>query len=778
MENINEGLTSFNEMSAELLNTFNPDTAKQQAKEMAANLLLMIGTPFFLERLKSKLPENLFTKLQEILKEPEAFGKNSLKIAKELFDEKIVQPLKGELLKQMDDYIPALKNLSDIDLSKLSVKDVQDLFTKQLIQKMKDKLPAEIADKLPENFTQDDILNSLKDIGADKALEFAKANLPSEAYDILEANKNLIKDPARIADYMKAKFDQAKLNLSDKVSEFKSEAYTRLNEIKQNIKDEIDRNVQPFKDKIEQLKSAKQDLQDRLTQGKEDIQNRYDDLSERLRQMKETKPDYTSEDIQPFRDARDSLRTEAENLKTKNLQDISDIESQITENNSSIEDITNNLVQKVYNLRSSASSTVDKFTQNAKTKLQQGIEKGKEYQQKVEKTVNDVKSEADALEADARQTTTNAIKTIKKPMTFLDEQAQKLKSSRQSSRSFIPEEEETIEQPSEEGIFSKISSFLGFKKTPTTPKLSSQKQMLEQDPESDPSRLAFVSPDEAEASFSEHALNMVNKNPALQVYYGAEGQASSDLTADMGNKTIIRGYRTQPKQSMRTKTQPKTEPEFQAEEQMKAQQIRATGAQKPQQVLPKKQQPLYDDDELQAMRDEFKTLDGGARSPMAENRYQELKQILQPEQPTPPVPQPPQPTQPTQPAQPPKPEQAPTQTKAPEVQLGEQETAQLGEQVATEDLGSPLEQLAKGVANVASKVTSSAKQIGSTVQKTTETVASTLDETAAATEEVPVLDVVMDLAGLFGTIFGAKALMKQKAPPPPMAVGETFEPDL
>jgi hypothetical protein len=764
MENINEGLTSFNEMSAELLNTFNPDTAKQQAKEMAANLLLMIGTPFFLERLKSKLPENLFTKLQELMKDPEAFGKNSLKIAKELFDEKIVQPLKGELLKQMDDYIPALKNLSDMDLSKLSVKDVQDLFTKQLIQKMKDKLPAEIANKLPENFTQEDILNSLKDIGADKALEFAKANLPPEAYNMLEANKDLIKDPARIADFMKGKFDEAKTNLAEKVSDFKSEAYTRINEIKQNIKDEIDRNVQPFKDKIEQLKSAKQDLQDQLTQGKQDIQNRYDDLAERLRQMKENNPNYTSEDIQPFRDARDALRTEVENLKAKTSSDISDIESQITDNNSSIDDITNKLVQKTYNLRDTLTSKANEFKANAEAKLNQATTKAQQLKQETEKTVND------ALDTAKSET---AKLTDKSPLSYLEQNVKKTQEQlKRKPSSFTPDETETPEEPS--GIFDRITSFFKPKQA-STPKLSSQKQMLEQDPEADPSRLAFVSPDEAEASFSEHALNMVNKNPALQVYYGAEGQTSSDLTADVGNKTIIRGYRAQPKQSMRTKAQPKTEPEFQPEEQMKAQQFRATGAQKPQQVLPKKQQPLYDDDELQAMRDEFKTLDGGARSPMAENRYQQLKQILQPEQPTPPAPQPPQPTQP---AQPPKPEQAPTQTKAPEAQLGEQETAQLGEQVATEDLGSPLEQLAKGVASVASKVTSSAKQIGSTVQKTTETVASTLDETAAATEEVPVLDVVMDLAGLFGTIFGAKALMKQKAPPPPMAVGETFEPDL
>jgi hypothetical protein len=771
MENINEGLVNFNEMSAELLNTFDPNTAKEQSKELAANLLLMIGVPFFLERLKDKLPEDLFTKLSNLAKDPENFGANSLKLAKELFDDKIVQPLKGQLLKQMDDYIPALKNLSDIDLSKLSIKDVQDLFTKQIIQKMKDNLPPEIASKLPENFTQEDILNSLKDIGADKALEFARANLPPEAYRALEANKDLIKDPARIADYMKGQFDDVKSNLADRVSQFKSEAYSRLNEIKENIKGEIDRNVQPFKDKIEQLKTAKQDLQDRLVQGKQDLENQMGELKDRANQFIRENPSYTKEQFEPFRNERDAIRQKMTDIENQTKDGLTDLDSQISDNNSSIEDITNNLVQKAYNLRNTISSGVDEFTQNAKNKIQQGMQKAQQLKQETEKTVNDT--------IDAAKSETAKL-TDKSPMTFLDENIKKTQAElKRKPSSFTPDEAETPEETT--SVWDRVTSFFKPKQA-STPKLSSQKQILEEDPENVPSRLTFVSPDEAESGFSDYAINMVSKNPALASYFGSE--LNSDITLDASNKTIFKPYRAQPKQPMKTKAQPKTEPEFQPEEQLKAQQFRATGAQKPQQVLPKKQQPLYDDDELQAMRDEFRTLDSSARSPMAENRYQQLKQILQPEpapQEQPPRPPPseiepaPQPAQPKPQAPPSQPEQAPTQTKAPDAILGEQPTgtAELGGDIGS-NLTTPLENLAQGVSGIASK----AQEVGGNIRQGIATLTSTLDETAAATEEIPVLDVVMDVAGLFGTIFGAKALMKQKAPPPPMAVGESYEPDL
>jgi peptidoglycan hydrolase CwlO-like protein len=743
MENANQGLVNFDEMSRELLQTFNPDQAKSQAKEIGANLLLMIGVPFFLERLKDKLPEDIFTKISELAKDPETFGKNSLKLAQELFNEKIVQPLKGQLLQQMDEYIPALKNLSDMDLSKLSIKDVQDLFTKQLIQKMKANLPPEIANKLPENFTQEDILNSLKDLSKDQALKFAKDNLPPEAYDMLEKNQNILTDPAKLSEFMKGKFDEASSKISDTVSQFKSEAYSRINDIKESIKGEIDKNIQPFKDKIDELKATKNSLQDQLQASKDDINSRYEDIADRLRQMKANNPDYTAEDIQPFRDARDALREEANNIKAKSAQDISDIDSQIADNNSSIEDITNNLVQKVYNLRNSASSAVDRFSQNVKQKMQQGAEKAQEFQQKAEQTVQDVKDGADALEAEARQTTTNAVKSIQKPMTFLDEQNEKRIATRQPTRAFTPDEGETIDEPSE-GLFSRIGSFLGFKKTPTTPLLDRQQPSIQ-----------MSSPDELETSFSERALGTSN-NKFLLRYRAMEN--TSDITLDNTGPVRIGPYKPAPRQTRAERRLARKQAEAQQEEEpettfkLNVGEISEEPNLRPSQVV--RTAPEFQSSQQQLPRAEISEIEA---APPVQTPKPPMQSATQ--------------QAPTEPQL--------TSSEAPKASTLPTEQSSLGEtsgESLGETFGSSIEKLSSNIQNVATKTESTFNNIRQGISKATGL--ETLDETAAATEEVPVLDVVMDLAGLFGTIFGAKSLMSEKAPPPPIAEGQSYEPDL
>jgi hypothetical protein len=45
-------------------------------------------------------------------------------------------------------------------------------------------------------------------------------------------------------------------------------------------------------------------------------------------------------------------------------------------------------------------------------------------------------------------------------------------------------------------------------------------------------------------------------------------------------------------------------------------------------------------------------------------------------------------------------------------------------------------------------------------------------------QEVPILDVLVDVGGILGSIFGAKALMKDKTPPPPIVAGSSYEPNL
>jgi hypothetical protein len=746
MEDRNEGIISFDDMSRELLQTFNPNNAKEQAKEMIANLLLMTGVPFFMERLKEKLPAELFGKLQEIVKDPQNITKNATKVASELFNDKIVQPLKGQLLKQMDEYIPALKELNDIDLSKLSLKDVQDLFTKQLIQKMKANLPPEIASKLPENFTQEDILNSLKDLSKDQALKFAKDNLPPEAYNMLEQNQDIVTDPTKLSNFMKGKFDEVSSKLSDTVSEFKSQAYSRLNEIKNSIKDEIDKNVQPFKDKIEELKRTKQSLADQLKEGKQSIQDRYDDLADRLRQMKTNNPNYTAEDIQPFRDARDALRQEAENLKAKSAQDLNDVDSQITDNTSTIDDITNNLVQKAYNLRQTLTSTANKVVDKGKETFQQGVQKGQELQRKAEQTVQDAKDGADALEAEARGTTQKAVNTLQR-------QAPK-------SRAFVPDEEELTTEPSEgilTGLQRRIGSFLGFKKTPTEPLLTTDKPSIQ---------YTMGSPDELETSFSERALDTSN-NKFLLRYRAME---NSDITLDDNNAVRFAQYKPAPRETFAQRRLRRQQAEMETSEQPEAtEQPKPIVSQQPEVT----EQPTFNP-EAQARAQQLRVETGkqGTRIP-------EPQQVLptQPQRPPPSLqtseiePAPSAPSAPTQPSvdlgtQAPKPT-----TSTPAIELGEQAEG--------ETFGSSIQKLSSFVQNAASKsldVLDTTKQ--ALTKKLDTSVVGAIDETAAATEEVPVLDVVMDLAGLFGTIFGAKALMKEDQGPPPIAEGTSYEPDL
>jgi len=48
----------------------------------------------------------------------------------------------------------------------------------------------------------------------------------------------------------------------------------------------------------------------------------------------------------------------------------------------------------------------------------------------------------------------------------------------------------------------------------------------------------------------------------------------------------------------------------------------------------------------------------------------------------------------------------------------------------------------------------------------------------AGFSEVPILGVLVDIGGILGSIFGAKALMGQKAPPTPIVAGSSYEPNL
>jgi hypothetical protein len=110
-------------------------------------------------------------------------------------------------------------------------------------------------------------------------------------------------------------------------------------------------------------------------------------------------------------------------------------------------------------------------------------------------------------------------------------------------------------------------------------------------------------------------------------------------------------------------------------------------------------------------------------------------------------------------------EPIPTQTMAPTA------TQAQSQAIAEEPLAAPFEpeaEVAPEIAQTAEKSTTSVLS----------KVGSALEETAAATEEVPVLDILTDIGGLLGSIFGAKALMGGEPSGPPIVSGSSYEPNL
>jgi len=375
-EQADQGIMSFNELQNQLTESLNPESVKQQAKEVIANMLLMMAVPYFAGRLKNALPDDVFNKIKNFLDDGNFNFKDALTFSKQLFEEKILNPLKNELVSELKGYIPELK---DIDLTKTSLSDLQNFFTKNIIAKMKSKLPPEIADKLPENFTQEDILNSVKSLTKEQAMNFAKKNLPEDVYKELQQNQDLIDNPSKISDFIKQKISDTQDTITEKISQYKDIAQQRFNEIKQQIQDKIDENIKPFQDKIQQLNQAKEDLMSKWEDGINDIKTKLDDYQTRLADFKEKFPDFTNEQIKPFQDEYLSLKKQAETLDTNYYKQDGDLESQISNAQAKIEDITNQLVQKAQNVQDNV------------------LGKAQEVRAQAEETLNNAKSDAQSF---------------------------------------------------------------------------------------------------------------------------------------------------------------------------------------------------------------------------------------------------------------------------------------------------------------------------------------------------------------------------------------------
>jgi hypothetical protein len=787
--NDTSSIINFNEIQQNLAETFNPQTAKERTKEIFANLLIGMGVPFFAERLKSKLPDDVFKKIMGLLNDPENLGKNSLEFAKQVFKDKFLEPIKNELLEKIADQVPELRG---IDLTKASLGDIQKTITKGIIERMKAKLPPEIAENLPENFTRDDILNAVKRVGADKALEFAKNNLPPEAYAELERNQEILQNPERISDFVKGKLDDLQGQVEENFNNVKAQVQSRLDEVKQAIKGKIDEATTQARGKIDQLKQAQSDARKAWNDTKSEFNDRFKTAQGKLDEFRRNNPNANADDLKPFEDEVNNVKNAAENAKQSFFDGQDDLSSQIEDAQGQVEKITQNLIQKVGNVRAT-------ITQKAQEVAQRG-------QQQFE----DTKAAAEQLQNDAATTTERVL-------------AQPEVRAVSTGRVFQASEGGG-ETPS---IFDRFSSFVGEKTTQfkqfigkigqQTPTIT-ENGNIQYEPQ-----LTMLQPDEPETAFSEGAMRGVMQNPALATYYGTE-ITPADQLIDASNKTRILPYKAAERP------------------------VRGQRAARPQAQEPAPEQPVTPQvaDQLAPMREMM------ARQQQQQLTAEEPEPrptAPQPPAPEPPAPAPPapEPPVPEPEVRPPVPEggigvgdvvggavegagvgvgifqleqgiaarnpaqevgggvplattaastgirqaqgqpaaQAPAEEEAPRPTTTQQQPPLGEEGEAPAPTAPPAPSAPPAAEGGEGEGDVIGEQTGKTLAKEGGVIAGEeggeeglFAGLIGGLSEVPILGSLVDIAGILGSIFGAKALMGGKAPPPPNVSGSTYEPNL
>ena len=742
METQETSLINFNELQNSLASALDPQKAASQTKEIFANLLLGFGVPFFAERLKNKLPEDAYNKIMDLLKDPDNLGKNSLEFAKQVFKDKFLEPIKNQMLEQLSDQVPELKG---IDLTTASLKDIQDTITKSVITKMKAKLPPEIADNLPENFTQEDILNAVKRLGTDKALEFAKNNLPPDAYAELERNQDILTDPAKISDFVKGKLGDLQNQVETNFKAVQSQVQGRIDEVKTAIKGKIDEATAEVRGKLDQLNKARDDAKSAWNDAKGQFRDKLNQAQSKLDEFKANNPNSAAEDLQPFEKDVADIKNAARAARDNFLQGDTDFATQIEETQGKVAEITNNLVSKVANIKANITGKVAELQQKAQ-----------ETQQSVQRTIQG-QPERPAPQPQQR----SGVEPEGQP-----ERPPAPSENRPAFRASEGEGEQEL------GLFDRMKAFATKKVSQLREALTSNNktQQVVEDGEGNiqvEPRYTMLQADEPLSNFSEHALSGRLTNPVLQNYFGSE-LTSPDQLLDAGVKARINPYRslarqpkTKPKPAQRqVEEEPSTEPQFSPEELRAAEQARLageTGAR--QRVLPT--QP-----NAQQSQEPANTPPQATEQERVQQAEAEGEQAPQPTT----AEQPPraQPQQLAQQGEAPVAQQQPAPTTKPAPKTAEPAGEMEGDDIGKMLGSSALEDVEEG--------TSTAAAAGAAAGgEATEGILAGL---VGGLSEVPVVGVLVDIAGIIGSIFGAKALMKQSTPATPLVSGSTYEPNL
>lgn len=771
--NDTSSIINFNEIQQQLAETFNPQTAKERTKEIFANLLLGMGVPFFAERLKEKLPEDMFKKIAELLKDPENLGKNSLEFAKKVFQDKFLEPVKNELLDKLSDHIPELKG---IDITKASLTDIQNTLTKGVIERMKAKLPAEIADNLPENFTRDDILNAVKTLGRDKALQFAKDNLPPEAYTELERNQEILTDPARISDFVKGKLNDLQGQVETNFKNVKATVQGRIDEVKTAIKGKIDEATAEARGKLDTIMKARDDAKSTWRDLKGQLRDNLNSAQQKLDEYKANNPMHTDMD-EPVMRLQNEIEQAKQNAKLARdnfLDTDADYATQIEDMQGNIDNITKNLVAKVGNIRATIGA------------------KAQELAQKGEEVVAKAKELPAAIQAEGEKI------------------IPKIPSEARGGTMFNPEEMEKQAG----GFFDRLNTFVGEKKSQFMDFIGKGKQQVV-NPESGDiqfeNKFSMLQADEPESVFTEGAMRGVMRNAGLATYYGTE-ITPADQLIDKENTTKILPYRAKRPIKVKQEQPPKekpleqpkpTEPQFSPEELKAAEQARIAGeTARPQQVLPTipkpeeptvevkapkpvvtEERPVIPEGEAEVKLPGIGTAVEGVGIGMGiyqleqgiaeRNPAQEVgggvplgttavsTAIRQAQAPPPPVEQ-----------------QAPKPTTVQPEQLGEQGITPKSTTVTPQ--AKPQSAISNETEGeiIGQQTEKTAIKEGGTILGEEGGEEGLFAGILAGASEVPILGALVDIGGILGSIFGAKALMGGKAPPPPNVSGSAYEPNL
>jgi len=249
-------------------------------------------------------------------------------------------------------------------------------------------------------------------------------------------------------------------------------------------------------------------------------------------------------------------------------------------------------------------------------------------------------------------------------------------------------------------------------------------------------RPRLMQADEPENPFSEPALTF--RNPALESYYGSELENPASLILNNpDSRIIIRGYRAVQRGG---RAKPTTQPQRPVE-----------GTEGGDQLAPMREMMDRQRQQQQAAQ----------QQEQAQRESQATTESLTPDEPA---------AAPTSGLAEPGARPLPSEIEpAPTVPS----TQPLSEPLTT--LGSNLESESENIINTAK---AAAEGVGQTVSSIGSKVTEGLETAAAATEEVPVLDILMDVGGLIGSILGGTSLLKDKGVGLPAISGASFEPNL